>query len=207
MPRPCSSLRGDGPISSRRWCESRSVRGVLQLQLNLWVARQINRSGRRVRDDRVRIRASLEQCFDDVDMPVFAGVMQCRPAVRVALVRGGAVKAQPFEDALFVAEGAGLKDVEFHAEVREHVRHGPTAVSQREQDRAGAEVGVKQPAVLEREAVDSWQVAFTDGTEELAAWVVGLRVTASGAARAVDAGQGAVFGRLEFDVVTHMTEF
>jgi hypothetical protein len=137
--------------------------------------------------------------------------MQCRPAVRVALVRGGAVKAQPFEHALFIAEGAGLEDVEFHAEVREHVRHGAPAVSEREQDRARAEVGVQQPAVLEREAVDGWQVAFTDGAEELAARVVGLRVTASGAARAVDAGvdarQGAVFGRLEFDVVTHMTEF
>jgi hypothetical protein len=122
-------------------------------------------------------------------------------------VRGGAVKAQPFEHALFIAEGAGLEDVEFHAEVREHVRHGATAVSEREQDRARAEVCVQQPAVLEREAVDGWQVAFTDGAEELAARVVGLRVTASGAARAVDARQGAVFGRLEFDVVTHMTEF
>jgi hypothetical protein len=205
------SLRGDGPVSSRCRCESRAVRGVLQLDLDFWIARQVNRSGRRVGDDRVRVRTSLEQCFDDVDMPVFAGVMQCRPAVRVALVRGGAVKAQPFEDALFVAEGAGLEDIEFHAEVREYVRHGATAVSEREQDRARAEVCVQQPAVLEREAVDGWQVAFTDGAEELAAQVVGLRVTASGAARAVDAGvdarQGAVFGRLEFDVVTHMTEF
>jgi hypothetical protein len=201
------SLRGDGPISSRCWCESRAVRGILQFQLDFWIARQINRSGRRVGDDCVRVRASLEQCFDDVDVPVFAGVMQCRPAVRVALVRGGAVKAQPFKDALFVAEGARLEDVEFHAEVREHVRHGATAVSEREQDRAGAEVGVQQPAVLERKAVNGWQVALTDGAEEVAAWVVGLRVTASGAARGIDAGQGAVFGRLEFDIVTHMTEF
>ena len=206
-------LRGDGAVSSCRWCKSRAVRGVLQLDLNFWIARQVNRSGRRVRDDRIRVRASLEQCFDDVDMPVFAGVMQCRPAVRVALVRRGAVKAQPFENALFVAQRARFEDIQFHTEVREHVCHGATTITQREQNRAGAEVSIKQPAMLEGEAVDCGQVAFTDGAEEVAAWVVGLRVTASGAARvrAADAvrdrGQGAVFGRLEFDVVTHMAEF
>jgi hypothetical protein len=205
-------LRGNGAVSSCCRCKFRSVRGILQFQLDFRIARQINRSGRRVGDDRIRICASLEQCFDDVDMPVFAGVMQCRPAVRVALVGGGAVKAQPFEYTLFVAECARLKNVQFHAEMREHVCHGATAIPQREQDRAGAEVGFQQPAVLEGEAVNGWQVAFADGAKELAAWICGLGVTASGtrvwaADARVNARQGAVFGRLKFDVITHMTEF